>query len=257
MSIKKRLIARLDIKGQNLVKGIHMEGLRVIGNPESFAKHYYDFCADELLYIDSVASLYGRNSLANIIEETVQEIFIPFAVGGVIPNYVREDKIALLLDAGLNRIRMGIQSGSNNILEFYKRPTKLHRIKEATEILNKFKKYMIPPAYDIILENPVETPEDTRATVDMLYEMPRPYTLNIYALRIIPNTTMAKQLEDRRLRVPPIDKNYFIDYQRTLGNCLVFALTFWKMPQWLYKFLRKKVYPVQTEQSHYPILFWF
>ena len=68
---------------------------------------------------------------------------------------------------------------------------------------------------------------------------------------------MAKQLEDRRLKVPPIDKNYFIDYQRTLGNCLVFILTFWKMPQWLYKFLRKKVYPVQTEQPHYPILFWF
>ena len=68
---------------------------------------------------------------------------------------------------------------------------------------------------------------------------------------------MAKQLEDRGLKVAPIDKNYLFDYQRTLGNCLVFALTFWKMPQWLYKFLRKKVYPVQTEQSHYPILFTF
>nr|WP_300421211.1 radical SAM protein [uncultured Pseudoalteromonas sp.] len=66
------------------------------------------------------------------------EIKIPFAIYGVIPTYVREDKIALLLDAGMNRVRMGIQSGSDNILEFYKRPTKLHRIKEATEILNKF-----------------------------------------------------------------------------------------------------------------------
>ena len=186
-----------------------------------------------------------------------KEIKIPFFIAGVIPNYVREDKIALLVDAGMNRVRMGIQSGSDNILEFYKRPTKLHRIKAATEILNKFKKYMIPPAYDIILENPIESSEDTRATADMLYEMPRPYTLNIYALRIIPNTIMAKQLEDRGLKVPPIDKNYLIGYQRTLGNCLVFALTFWKMPQWLYKFLRKKVYPVQTEQSHYPILFTF
>ena len=88
-----------------------------------------------------------------------EEVKIPFAVYGVIPTYVREDKIALLVDAGMNRVRMGIQSGSENILEFYKRPTKLHRIKESTEILNKFKKYMIPPAYDIIVENPVETPE--------------------------------------------------------------------------------------------------
>ena len=116
---------------------------------------------------------------------------------------------------------------------------------------------MIPPAYDIILENPVETPEDTRATVDMLYEMPRPYTLNIYALRIIPNTTMAKELEDRGLKIPPIDKNYSIDYHRTLGNCIVFALTFWKMPRWLYKILRKKIYPVHTKQTLYPVLFTF
>ena len=185
-----------------------------------------------------------------------QEVKIPFAIGGVIPNYVREDKIALLVDAGMNRVRMGIQSGSDNILQFYKRPTKLHRIKEATEILNKFDKYMIPPSYDIILENPMETINDTRATVDMIYEMPRPYTLNVYALRVIPNTIMAKQIEDRGLKVPPIDKNYYVDYRRTLGNILVFALTIWKIPRWLYKILRKRVYPVQDKQPSYPILFW-
>ena len=109
-----------------------------------------------------------------------EEVKMNFAIYGIIPTYVREDKVALLVDAGMNRARMGIQSGSDNILEFYKRPTKLHRIKEATEILNKFKKYMIPPAYDIILENPIETPEDTRATVDLIYNLPRPFTLNIY-----------------------------------------------------------------------------
>ena len=68
---------------------------------------------------------------------------------------------------------------------------------------------------------------------------------------------MAKDIEDRGLKVPPIDKNYYIDYHRTFGNCLVFALTFWKMPRWLYKILRKKVYPVQMKQPRYPILFAF
>ena len=183
------------------------------------------------------------------------EIKIPFAIYGVIPTYVREDKIALLLDAGMNRIRMGIQSGSDNILKFYKRPTKLHRIKEATKILNKFKKYMIAPAYDIIIDNPVETPDDTRATVDMLHEMPRPFTANVYSLRIIPNTTLAKQFEDRGINIPSITKYYGSNYQRTLANCLVFTLTFWKMPKWLYKILRKKIYPIQMKQPRYPILF--
>ena len=184
-----------------------------------------------------------------------KEIKIHFAVHGIIPNYVREDKIALLVDAGMNQVRMGIQSGSENILEFYKRPTKLKRIEEGTKIFNKFRKYMLPPVYDIILENPVETTEDTRATVDMLYEMPRPYTLNIFALRIIPNTTLAKDIEDRGIDVPTIRKSYLIDFHRTMGNCLVFALTFWKMPRWLYKIMRNKVYPVHTKQPRYPIFY--
>ncbi len=185
------------------------------------------------------------------------EVKIPFAIYGLIPTYVREDKIALLVDAGMNRVRMGIQSGSDNILEFYKRPTKLYRIKEATKIINKFRKYMIPPAYDIILENPIETPEDTRATVDLIYEMPRPFTLNIYALRIIPNTQLAKDVEKRGFDIPPIDADYQIGFHRTMGNILVFFLTVFKMPRWLYKYLRNKIYPVHTKQPHYPILFAF
>jgi len=183
------------------------------------------------------------------------EIKIPFCVFGVIPNYVREDKIALLVDAGMNRIRMGIQSGSENILEFYKRPTKLHKIKEATEIFNKFKKYMIPPAFDIILENPIEKPEDTRATLDLLHKMPRPFTLNTYALRIIPNTQLAKDIEKTGHKIPSIKKNFNYGYHPTLGNLLVFALTFWKIPNWLYKILRNKVQPVHSKQSDYKISF--
>ena len=115
---------------------------------------------------------------------------------------------------------------------------------------------MIPPAYDIILENPIENISDTRATVDMLYEMPRHFTLNVYALRIIPNTLMAKDIEKMGLKVPPIDKNYTSGYHRTLGNLLVFFLTFWKIPRWLYKILRNKIFPVHQKQSTYPILFW-
>ena len=212
----------------------------------------------------SVVNFYDDSYLALPYEQMEEfcklykeKINVPFAIYGVIPTYVREDKIALLLDAGLNRVRMGIQSGSENILEFYKRPTKLKRIKEATVIFNKFKDYMVAPAYDIIIDNPVETTEDTLATVDLIYEMPRPSTLNVYSLRVIPNTDMAKQLEDRGVDIPSITKYYGSGYHRTMANCLVFALTFWKIPKWLYKILRKKVQPMQVEQPHYPILFAF
>lgn len=77
-----RIIPRLDIKGPNLVKGIHLEGLRVLGKPSDFAKYYYEQGADELLFMDVVASLYERNSLHDIISETAKKIFIPITVGG-------------------------------------------------------------------------------------------------------------------------------------------------------------------------------
>jgi len=77
-----RIIPRLDIKGPNLVKGIHLEGLRVLGKPADFAKYYYENGADELIFMDVVASLYERNSLHDIISETAKQKFIPITVGG-------------------------------------------------------------------------------------------------------------------------------------------------------------------------------
>ena len=79
---KIRLIARLDIKGPNLIKGIHLEGLRVIGSPNEHALKYYQQGADELIYMDCVASLYGRNSLGDIIQSTAKDVFVPITVGG-------------------------------------------------------------------------------------------------------------------------------------------------------------------------------
>lgn len=77
-----RLIPRLDIKGPNLIKGIHLEGLRVVGDPQEHARRYYEQGADELIYMDVVASLYGRNSLVDIVSRTARDVFIPLTVGG-------------------------------------------------------------------------------------------------------------------------------------------------------------------------------
>lgn len=96
-----RIIPRLDIKGPNLVKGIHLEGLRVLGKPERFARYYYEQGADELIYMDVVASLYGRNSLLHMIERTSKEIFIPLTVGGGIRTL---DDIRTVLRAGADKV---------------------------------------------------------------------------------------------------------------------------------------------------------
>jgi cyclase len=96
-----RIIPRLDIKGPNLVKGIHLEGLRVLGNPEDFARYYYENGADELFYQDVVASLYERNSLNNLISKTAKEIFIPLTVGGGIRTL---EDIRNVLKAGADKV---------------------------------------------------------------------------------------------------------------------------------------------------------
>jgi len=98
-----RIIPRLDIKGPNLVKGIHFEGLRVLGNPNDYAKMYYSSLADELMYVDVVASLYERNSLSDIISETAKEIFIPLTVGGGLRSI---KDIMNVLKAGADKVSL-------------------------------------------------------------------------------------------------------------------------------------------------------
>ena len=94
MALAKRIIARLDIKGKKLIKGIRFEGLRVIGDAIDFAEKYYLDGVDEILYIDAVASLYGRNSLYEILSETSKRIFVPITAGGGIRSI--EDAKALI-----------------------------------------------------------------------------------------------------------------------------------------------------------------
>jgi len=105
-----RIIPRLDIKGPNLVKGIHLEGLRVLGKPERFARYYYENGADELIYMDVVASLYGRNSLTHILEKTSREMFIPLIVGGGLRTI---EDIRQVLNRGADKVSLNTAAISN------------------------------------------------------------------------------------------------------------------------------------------------
>jgi imidazole glycerol-phosphate synthase subunit HisF len=96
-----RLIARLDIKGQNLIKGVHLEGLRVIGDPQEYARRYYEQGADELIYIDIVASLYGRSKLTDIVRRAAHDVFVPMTVGGGIRHV---DDVRDLLRSGADKV---------------------------------------------------------------------------------------------------------------------------------------------------------
>ncbi len=96
-----RIIPRLDIKGANLIKGIRLEGLRVIGDPQEHALRYAEQGADELLYIDIVASLYGRNNLSDILQRAADKVFIPITVGGGIRSV---DDAKHILRSGADKV---------------------------------------------------------------------------------------------------------------------------------------------------------
>lgn len=97
----KRVIARLDVKNNALVKGIHMEGLRVLGSPQEFAKQYYEDGIDEIIYMDVVASLYQRNGLVELVKKTAKNIFIPLTVGGGIRSL---SDVGELLSSGADKV---------------------------------------------------------------------------------------------------------------------------------------------------------
>ncbi|KAE9653859.1 imidazole glycerol phosphate synthase subunit HisF [Pseudomonas sp. PB105] len=105
-----RLIARLDVKGANLIKGIHLEGLRVIGSPNEHALRYYEQGIDELIYMDCVASLYGRNSLSELIKQAAENVFIPLTVGGGVRS---TDDVAHLLRCGADKVAVNTAAVSN------------------------------------------------------------------------------------------------------------------------------------------------
>ena len=105
-----RLIARLDVKAPNLVKGIQLEGLRKMGDPNEFARKYYEQGVDELFYEDVVASLFERNSLLDIIEKTTDNIFVPITVGGGLRTI---DDVASVLKAGADKVSINTAAIKN------------------------------------------------------------------------------------------------------------------------------------------------
>jgi imidazole glycerol-phosphate synthase subunit HisF len=104
---KIRVIARLDIKNEHVIKGIHLEGLRKVGEPNELAKKYYQQGVDEIFFMDAVAAYYDRNSLSHIIEKACKDVFVPITVGGGIRSI---DAIQEALNSGADKVAINTKA---------------------------------------------------------------------------------------------------------------------------------------------------
>lgn len=136
-----RIIPRLDIKNGNLIKGINLEGLRILGDPYDFSKLYYELGADEICYSDNVATLYGTNNLEKFISKTAKNLFIPLSVGGGIKSL---KDIERMLKAGADKVI--INSAAIDNIKFIKEASRVFgssTITAAVETISYKKKYYV------------------------------------------------------------------------------------------------------------------
>ena len=246
-----------------------------IGWDKKYTKLRYpsvDYMIDELLLaIDchphiSTIAFYDDNFIAlplevirEFAEKYKEKIGLPFVVFGVHPNIVSAEKINLLSEAGMNRVRMGIQSGSNKMLEFYQRRTSQDKIRSSVAVLARAARRYdhIPPAYDVISDNPLETRADIIESLNFLYELERPYTLTIFSLRVFPRTQLWDFFSSHSEFGNPQEINSsYLDTRKSMGNVLLYMLGTFKPPKLVWKFLLNYVRGYDEVQPDRVILYF-
>jgi anaerobic magnesium-protoporphyrin IX monomethyl ester cyclase len=223
----------------------------IIGEVQAALK-VHPYLKTVLFYDDSFMAISLRE-LTDFATRWREQVGLEFCIYGVIPTYVQRDKVEILTWAGMNRVRMGVQSGSERILKFYKRPTPVPRIEQAAAALAEFADYQINPSYDIIVDNPIETRQDVVDTLELIYRMARPFTLNIFSLRVIPNTSLEKQMIAEGFDVEQINENYTA-LRPTWANVLLYVLMVWKPSRKTFDRWLTKVRAYDEPQASYPIL---
>jgi radical SAM superfamily enzyme YgiQ (UPF0313 family) len=175
-----------------------------------FRKHSVDFFLAELNYIlskyphihnvvidDDAYMFLPVHVILEFAKKYKEKFDIPFFVTGIIPASVDERKFQALIDAGMVKVRLGVQSGNARIMkEVFVRPRHDHKVLAASEITHKNRHKMAPAQFDLIVDNPWETPEELKDTLRLVDSLKPPYTFAINSLTLLPGTTIHRMGEE-------------------------------------------------------------
>lgn len=162
-------------------------------------------------------------------------------ITGVHPSILREDKFKLLVDVGLQYVRMGIQSGSQNIRKLYGRQETNNKIIEGVKIFHKYKNKLKSIHYDFIVDNPWETLKDIKDSLMLLLQIPKPYIINIFSLTLYPGTELYNKAKNEGIlkneNSQVYNKHYHDDAIISYYNGLFRIISTYRLPNQCYIFL--------------------
>jgi radical SAM superfamily enzyme YgiQ (UPF0313 family) len=199
-----------------------------------------NFPLDYVIFYDS--NFLGR-SLAELTEfsQLFKKTGLSFILSGTNPASINEEKIAVLLDGGLVRIKMGFESASEDILRLFNRPVNVDQLRRATLVLGRFGGKMVAPAFEMIVDNPYETQKQLYQTIDFLEKTPAPFTISLFSLQFMPGTALSSEITDFSLVEEHMDKEYMFSYRPTAINNLISLFAILKPPVLLTKLIRRLV----------------
>lgn len=200
---------------------------------EELEKIKYSFpFIGKITLLDDNFFAWKNEDIANFAKAYKEKIGLPLRCLAH-PFDVSYEKLALLIEAGLTHVQMGIQTGSNETKKIYNRPISNTAILKAVNTLNQFK-HKIVPFYDFIIDNPYETHKDVLKTLNLILKFPKPYHLNIFSLSFYPGTKLYdKAMQDGIL----FDETKEWKSREKSFENLIFLLFNYPIPKLILRFL--------------------
>ena len=178
-----------------------------------------------IMFDDDAFFLMSLDEIGDFSKKYKEHIRIPLIITGATPSTLTEEKLSLLVDAGLFQMRMGIQTAGTSTKKLYKRPHTNQQVENAVRMVHSHKK--LSGKYDIILDSPWDTDEDSIETLMFLSKLPTPFQLTLFSLVFFPGTDLYKKAKKEGIIKDDLNDVYRKHYhgcKKTYLNGLFFLL---------------------------------